>query len=141
MYGEISFEKVLPTEQQINILYELLKKRKYFISHIKLPPYQIHENFVQKHPYRVWYILSNKGKEIGSFYLKFDNSIGLNLLQQKEENVREILQFIKNNFSPIKEKLSLIPSFFYINMAIENKELQVILERLNMIKLQVSYKI
>ena len=102
MYREIFFEKVLPTEKQIKILYELLKKRKYFISHKKLPKYEIHRNFAQCHPYKSWFIVSNKEDIIGSFYLKHDNSIGLNLIQQNEDNVQRILDFIKN-----KEKYGL----------------------------------
>ena len=52
-----------------------------------------------------------------------------------------ILNFIKQNFSINKEVSSMIPSFFYINISSDNLELQAILDKIDVRKLQISYKI
>tara|TARA_Y100000589_G_scaffold229683_1_gene217094 strand:- start:342 stop:767 length:426 start_codon:yes stop_codon:yes gene_type:complete len=141
MNKDIRIEKVSDNDRQKNILFKLLNKRKYNISHSKIPDYKSHNYFVKNHPYREWFIVFSKEKEIGTFYIKFDNSIGLNLIIQKKENIEFILNFIKNNFSPLKEKSSLIPPYFYINVASNNFQMQAILEEMKINSLQVSYKI
>jgi len=141
MTKNINFEKVFGSDRQKNILFKLLKQRKYKISHSQIPDINLHNKFVENHPYRAWFIVFNKQEEIGTFYIKFDNSIGINLIFQTKENIQCILKFIKSNFSPQKEISSLIPPYFYLNISSDNNQLQFILEELGIDKLQVSYKI
>ena len=141
MTKNIHFEKICGSDRQKNLLYQLLKKRKYKISHTQIPDIKLHNNFVENHPYREWFIVSENEEEIGTFYIKFDNSIGLNLIIQNKENISYILKFVKNNFLPQKEVSSLIPPFFYLNIASENYQLQCILDEMKINKLQISYKI
>ena len=140
MYKEIQFEKVDGKSKQIFILYELLKNRKFNISHKSLPNFEDHELFVKKNPYRVWYLVFNNKKPVGSFYLKYDNSVGLKLSLQEISIVDEIISFIKNNFNPEKEIPSETTTYFYINISTENNELKDILEEINLKPLQISYK-
>ena len=141
MNNNIKFEKICGSERQKNILFQLLKKRIYKISHSEIPDIKSHDKFVENHPYRAWFIIFENGKEIGTFYIKFDNSIGLNLIIQNKENISYILKFVKNNFLPQKEVSSLIPPFFYLNISSENSQLQCILDEMKINKLQISYKI
>ncbi len=141
MTKHINFEKICGSKRQKNILYQLLKKRKYKISHTKIPDIKLHNKFVENHPYREWFIVFDNEEEIGTFYIKFDNSIGLNLTIQNKENISLILNFVKNNFLPLKEVSSLIPPYFYLNISSENSQLQCILDEMEIYKLQVSYKI
>ena len=138
---KINFEKICGSERQKIILFELLKKRKYNISHSQIPDINLHNKFVENHPYREWFIVFQKEQEIGTFYIKFDNSIGLNLMKQTKENIQLILDFINSKFSPKKEISSLVPPYFYLNISSDNFELQAILEELKIYKLQISYKI
>ena len=141
MNNNIKFEKICGSERQKNILFQLLKKRIYKISHSEIPDIKSHDKFVENHPYRAWFIIFENGKEIGTFYIKFDNSIGLNLINQTKKNIEFILGFIKSNFSPQDELSSLIPPYFYLNISSENLELKAILEEMKIYKLQTSYKI
>lgn len=141
MNKNLIFEKVIGNDRQKEILFNLLKKRKYNISHSELPDRKKHNSFVCNHPYREWYIVIRKKEVLGTFYIKFDNSIGLNLIDQNIENIEMILNFIKQNFSINKEVSSMIPSFFYINISSDNLELQAILDKIDVRKLQISYKI
>ena len=79
---KIEFEAVVGSEEQVLVLYALLKQRKHTISHENLPRFEEHKNFVLSHPYVDWFIIRFDGEPMGSFYTKNDNSIGLNLLVQ-----------------------------------------------------------
>ena len=138
---KLNFEKIYGTKRQKIILFELLKKRKYNISHSQIPDINLHNKFVDNHPYREWFIIFQKEQEIGTFYIKQDNSIGLNLIKQTKESIQLILDYINSKFSPEEEISSLVPSYFYLNISSDNFELQAILEELKIPKLQISYKI
>ena len=138
---DIQFDRVVSSEEQIKELYELLKKRKYSISHSKIPDYESHYKFVKKHPYLHWFIVKDKKKSYGSFYLKKDNSIGMNLELFSKEILILCLEFIKNNFNPQEEKDSLIPKYFYINVAYSNKKLLNTLKELDLLPIQISFKL
>ena len=138
---KLNFEKIYGTKRQKIILFELLKKRKYNISHSQIPDINLHNKFVDNHPYREWFIIFQKEQEIGTFYIKQDNSIGLNLIKQTKESIQLILDYINSKFSPEEEISSLVPAYFYLNISSDNFELQAILEELKIPKLQISYKI
>ena len=78
----VAFELVVNSDEQISALYNLLKERTYSISHRKVPSFEEHEKFVCSNPYRYWYLISFEGSLVGSFYVKFDNSISPNVNYQ-----------------------------------------------------------
>lgn len=123
------------------ILFELLKSRTYSISHQKLPSQYEHLAFVKSKPYRFWAIVYEGKKVVGSFYIQYDNSIGLNLLKPRKTLVEIILNHIKRNFEPEKEVKSKIPSYYYVNIAHGDEELREILLELNSVPIQISFKI
>ena len=137
----LSFEKILPTAIQIQDLYLLLKKRKYFISHKVLPEFEEHKKFVLKNPYKYWYFVFLDKIKIGTFYIMFDNSIGINLIQQNQFILKVLIEYINNNFIPEEPKFSLVPNYFYVNISSQNKELREILNNLKIPMIQISYKI
>ncbi len=141
MIKKINFEKISGSDRQKKILFNLLKQRKYKISHSEVPDINLHIKFVENHPYRAWFIVFDEQNEIGTFYIKFDNSIGINLEVQTKENIESVLKFIQSNFSPLKEVASVIPPYFYLNISSDNYQLQCILESIGIYKLQISYKI
>ena len=122
-------------------LYDLLKKRNYNISHKVLPDFKSHKKFVENNPYLYWYIFSLNEKAIGTFYIKSDNSIGINTNETNKKIINEILDFILDNFSPIKGIPSEIPDYFFINVSQKNKELKDIVNSLGCVPIQVSYKL
>ena len=136
----IKLLKVTGVEWQIKVLYQLLKDRRFCISHNKVPNYETHKIFVRNNPYKIWYLIKKDEAFIGSFYIKDDNSIGLNLTEYSTIILKEIIEFIKNKFSPEEQSASKIPPYFYINTSVKNKALHLILEELKLIPLQISYK-
>ena len=137
----VCFEKVVSSKAQIELLYSLLQKRTHTISHTRLPTFEAHKKFVEGNPYRYWYIIKYSIQAIGSFYIKKDNAIGLNLIKTEAFFVEQILDYVRKNFEPNPEELSITPSYFYINVPEKNKKLISILEALREKRLQVSFKL
>lgn len=138
---KISFDLIKKDFDQIKILYDLLKNRDFNISHSDIPTFDEHKMFVMNHPYRTWYLVKENNEFIGSFYIKIDNSIGINITNETQENIISILEFIKKNFTPLPQEKSMVPNYFYINIPALNLNLQNILNIINTPLLQVSYKI
>ena len=137
--NKLFFKKV--NNKDALILYDLLKTRKHNISHEVLPNFQTHKQFVENNPYLYWYIIYLDEKAIGTFYIKSDNSIGINTNVTKKKIINEILDFILDNFSPSKEIPSEIPNYFFINVSQKNNELKDIVDSFGCIPIQVSYKL
>ena len=83
---ELTFRKMCK-HTQIRVLYDLLSKRKHFISHTEMPSYEEHNDFVSKNPYLAWYLISRGGEFRGSVYVQVDNSIGINFVLPNEEDI------------------------------------------------------
>lgn len=135
------FELVTGNNDQIKILYELLKNRIHSISHKKIPNYDTHSKFVKLHPYRKWYIVKFRQDCLGSFYIKNDNSIGFNLNVINNDIVISCINFIRKNFNPMQASASMVSKDFYINVAASNLDLIEVMHALSMKQLQVSFKI
>ena len=135
------FELVNGEDAKIRILYELLENRVHSISHLAIPNYDVHSSFVKSHPYRKWYLVNFEQECLGSFYIKNDNSIGLNLNQIDEEIVMSCISFIRKNFSPREASASMVSNDFYINVATTNLALIEVMHALSISQLQVSFKI
>ena len=138
-FKEVSFKEV--NDQDSKVLLNLLENRDYSISHLNLPSKNDHLLFVKSKPYRYWAIVLEDNLPVGTVYIKSNNSIGLNLIQQKKQLVYKILRHIKNSFNPLKEVKSKVPPYFYVNISYANNKLAKILCELDASPIQVSYKI
>tara|TARA_B100001248_G_C27115906_1_gene333436 strand:- start:115 stop:555 length:441 start_codon:yes stop_codon:yes gene_type:complete len=139
--NKYTLEKIIPSKIQIKTLYDILKLRQHSISHQSLPTYKKHIFFVKNNPYDKWFIVYEDSTAIGSFYIKKDNSIGLNFTNETHKVILLVVRFIKKNFIPIKSKASLIPPYFYINVPYSNIKLKNILIKLKLIPIQISLKL
>jgi len=139
--ANVYLEEITGTDEQIKVLYDNLKSRNFGISHEQLPQYQEHVVFVKNHPYRYWAMVIENDCPVGTVYLKKDNSIGLNFIRPSKHLVSTVLQSIRDDFEPVKEVKSKIPSYFYVNVAYTNEKLNNILLELNAMPLQKSYKV
>ena len=135
------FERVEGSDEQIRKLYQLLKKRTHSISHVRLPNYSSHVDFVKNHPYLHWFTVNDDSDCFGSFYIKNDNSIGLNVIVPTREILSACVGFIKTNFSPKAAQASVISSYFYINVPSSNQEFLDVLNELEILPLQISFRI
>ena len=132
---------IIGDDKQKETLYKLLSLRQESISHTEMPTYSEHCKFVDNHPYKTWYLINKEDITIGSFYIKYDNSVGLNIIEHSEFAVENIISFINDNFVPNAPIKSMIPPFFYVNVASENRKLNDSLKALGNAELQISYKL
>ena len=135
------FELVTGEETQIEILYKLLKLRSHNISHSSMPSYDVHRTFVENNPYLAWYIVKRDKSAIGSLYVKKDNSIGMNLEDPSTEMVSVCIEFIKSHHVAQSREASIIPEYFYVNVAATNVVLINIMKKMKLRPLQVSYEL
>ncbi len=110
------------SEKHIYALYQLLKKRPDYhkISSSELPDFKKHKNFVLNHPYRSWFLVSEKNLFVGSIYLTFQNVIGIYLNEEKLDNFEDCLNCIRENFFPLDFIPSVRNSNFLINVSSQN---------------------
>lgn len=109
------FETVVPTIEQIEILYGQLEERLHSISHKVMPSFDDHSTFVRNHPYRKWVIVKNKKKVIGNVYIQFDNSISLHLEPSDNFGLfREAMSQVYGLYSPLPAEPSVrFGEFFF----------------------------
>lgn len=139
--GKISLVKIEGTEEHISILYELLTKREYSISHEELPTLEKHAQFVKNNPYRAWWLVKCLGKTIGSVYLTNENAIGVTLLYQDSEIYCQVIQVVRMQNDPLPPIPSVRPAYFFVNAAPENFPLQHALMDIGAKHTQNSYRV
>ena len=138
---KISFENITGSDEQIEVLYNQLKNRKYDISHEFLPRFEDHITFVKDHPYRYWVMILKDGVPIGNFYIQTDNSIGLNITEPSLRVMSETLNYIRDEFTPLEEVKSKVPAYFFFNVPYKNQKLSKLLVHFDAVPIQISYKI
>ena len=120
-------KKVIPTADQVNILHDLLKRRKFGISHNSIPTLKQHADFVWNHPYRGWWLIHdsiNTSNIIGSVYVSFDNSVGIDIDLNKISFTAEFFsQKLNKEISPLGPEPSKIFGDFFYNVAPKNNDL------------------
>lgn len=135
---EIKLEKVIGTEAQIRMLFDILKTRTHNISNKVNPLLNEHIRFVRNHPYRAWYLIKMNLNYIGTAYLMKSNCVGINLFSNVDV-FPYVVQLILEKHKPLKEIKSVRPPFFYINIAPNNKEVKYQLTKLNAQLIQSTF--
>jgi len=138
---DIRFEKIIPTEEQIDELYLFIKNRKHSVSHKITPLFSEHSDFVKNHPYISWYIVYKGAKPICSCYVQNDNSIGINFTEGYEEFFIQIIDFIKKTHKPQLPIKSIRREGFFVNVASKNTKLIQFLNSTNFQEIQRSFEV
>ncbi len=121
---DVLFEKVIPTTEQIDELFQLLNGRTHQISHKHDVSYDRHKEFVSTNPYRDWFLLRMGGELIGSVYITTENTVGVNINSPVDDRiVSTIVEFVKSNFEPLEAIPSVRSAAFAINVPPTNKHL------------------
>lgn len=140
MTSSLTFQRIIPDAAQTKILYELLSQREHAISRECSLAYKDHESFVLKHPYRRWYLIYEKNSCIGSVYVHYDNSIGINIhVKIATKKLHQILTFVKLTLKPLKPIPSVRYKDFFLNIPIEDANLQSSLRELGYRAKQISF--
>ena len=136
----IELKPVVPTEDQTKLLYQQLCKRTYHISHVALPSYESHKEFVANHPYRAWFVFQQDYIVLGSIYIQYDNSIGLTCYDEiTETQIRTILDLVTYKLRPLDPVPSVRVGKFFLNVAASNINLQEKLKKLGLKESQRSF--
>ena len=114
----LRFEDVNKTlnDDTIKFLFDLLKSKKFSISHINLPSFEEHRNFVINNPYRSWNIIFEGQNKIGAFYLGYDNSVGIHLSCKFELYFSRVVTLVESNFDALPPSPSLRCSYLFFNV-------------------------
>lgn len=138
--SNIILEEIAPNKEQIRVLFDQLKQRKFNISHRYLPKYEDHEEFVKNHPYRAWFIIKKLGEIIGNIYVQFDNSIGLNCVDETtEEQIENILKILTSKLPPLEGSPSIRFGDYFLNVSASNLNLQNQLKNIGFVETQRSF--
>jgi hypothetical protein len=137
---KLELETVIPTEEQVEALYRLLRSRRHTISHEQVPSYKEHCWFVENNPYRAWFIVKIDNAAVGNVYVQYDNSVALNNLEDIDLSlIDEIMVLISERLTPLDSIPSVRYKDFFINVAATNKNLRSKLEGIGYKPSQVSY--
>ena len=128
-------------DHHIRILYILLSKRIYNISHFKLPNYSEHKKFVINAPYRIWYLIKKNKEFIGSVYITNENVISINGAKIDIDDYEKILKKVLSNHDPLKPIKSVRNANFLINVNPSNKLLIEFMKKKGMEHIQSSFLI
>lgn len=138
--NDISFEEVVPTDEQVRVLYDLLSDRVHGISHSSLPDINDHEKFVKENPYRFWYLVYVGDEPAGSFYISNENTIGINIVRLESlDLISEILSLVSVKHSPLPAIKSVRGGEFAVNVPPSNKFLINSLKKLGADLAQVTF--
>ncbi len=137
---DLYLEKVnIQNQDHINDLYKFICLMKFPISNIKKPSLAEHLEFVKKNPYREWFIVKKNSEKIGTLYLTFENSIGLNLISDNINDYKEAIIFILSKYKPTNQKKSVYSSSFHVNINPSNTLLEKALIELDSSFVQKTY--
>ena len=136
----MEFEKVLPNDEQLKVLFHQLKYRAFTISHKHMPSFEEHERFVNNHPYREWFLVNQANTSLGNVYIHYNNSIGLNCGSNITPHQIEILlNKIYSSYTPLPALPSVRNGEFFLNIASSNFDLQEKLKALGFIELEKTF--
>lgn len=134
------YKLVVNEEDQIEILYDLLKQRTHGISHSLMPGFREHTAFVRSKPYRAWYIVTNNNIPVGSFYITNENVVGINIKDSLiEALLKNMMNYILEHYQPLTEIKSIRANRFICNISPKNVILRKAFDRLNKDLLQLTY--
>lgn len=140
-YFRLAFECVVPNDDHISTLYEALKLRKHTISHINLPTFEDHQEFIKTHPYRCWNLVSVATKYVGNFYLQNDNSIGVHLIPGFDHLLPVLLKQILNEYDPLPEIKSMRSANFILHVPVGDHKRQAQMNANGHTPLQITYSL
>ena len=139
--GAFVFEKITDKDSQVDALFSLLEKRAHLISHVTMPSFSQHKNFVLSEPYKAWFIVRMNRENVGTLYIKNDNSVGINLICYSLDIVCACINYVFENFFPNSARPSSVPADFVFNVASSNAAFQQHLKMLGFEEIQTTFRL
>ncbi len=135
----LNYKKVEKVKSHIDLLYDLLEKREFNISHNFLPDYKSHKEFVENYIYRVWKLVYEGENLIGTYYITYENFLGINLISSDYLDYEEVIKYVLKNETPLEEIKSTRNKNFLINVNPDNLIFKKALNKLNFKLIQNTY--
>ena len=135
----LNYKKVEKVKSHIDLLYDLLEKREFNISHNFLPDYKSHKEFVENYIYRVWKLVYEGENLIGTYYITYENFLGINLISSNYLDYEEVIKYVLKNETPLEEIKSTRNKNFLINVNPDNLIFKKALNKLNFKLIQNTY--
>tara|TARA_B100000674_G_C37570965_1_gene791784 strand:+ start:224 stop:697 length:474 start_codon:yes stop_codon:yes gene_type:complete len=141
IYSAVELVSVKKTKLHTRILFDLYKNRDEGtkISTNSDLNYEEHKKFVENNPYRFWLILKLNENYIGTSYVKYDNGIGVYLLQEHKCALKSVVKKIKDTFQPLPAKPSERRWGFHMNISQNNTEFEEALKDIGAELMQKTY--
>ena len=140
--GLISFLKVdSNNESHHKTLFKILKSRKFNISNDNKVGYKEHKQFVINNPYKEWFFVKKSEDIVGSFYITYENNIGISLFKEDKILYKKIIHQIILSHKPNPEIKSLRSRYFTLNVNPDDLEIQEVFKELGLKKIQITYAI
>ncbi|MDA9106310.1 hypothetical protein N9J74_02185 [Candidatus Pelagibacter sp.] len=141
LFKDCFIHKVKKNKKHKAILFNMYNSRKNNMrissnTNLKL---EKHNNFVQNHPYRLWFLVCIKDHYIGNFYITLENIISLNLYEVHVAKYNKIISAILKKIKPLKAVLSIKRGEFTINLSPQNKKIEKLLKNNNWKLIQKTY--
>lgn len=139
-YGLV-FTSITATTDKIETLYHFFNARaseSRISSQPKLSLEQ-HTQFVKNHPYRYWFMISRDGVMIASLYLRFDNTLSLQMIDFTDCAYEQSLELVLQAIQPLPALPSVRPANFFINLAPNNDVAAEKLREIGMRPIQTTY--
>ena len=138
----LELEPVQRTMRHKKILFKLFNSRRddLAISSNGKLTFEKHCSFVDKHPYRFWFIIKKKQHYVGTTYITFDNHLGVYLDRVNNNLLRKVLETILLDIVPLPTKPSVRAGGFHINVSVRNEEYSKILEDMGAKPYQKTYR-
>ena len=135
------FSRVSDTPEAIQALFDFFNNRQggTRISSVGELDFDRHSEFVKNHPYRYWFTIGRHDALLGSLYIRFDNTLSLQMVDFADEAYEKILQITMQIIAPLDAIPSVRPPHFFINLAPDNKLAAEKLIELGMRQVQHTY--
>lgn len=119
--------------ESLNFLWRLLRERtpEQSISHVEMPTFDEHREFVESKPYLFWYIISVDDRWVGSIYFTRNREIGIFILNKYQGN-----GYGKQAIEKIR---CMYPGPIYANVNPDNARSKKLFEDLGGKQIQVTY--
>ena len=126
-------------------LYQLFSERPALtnISHIELPPFEEHRQFISGNPYQHWLILEAGGEWVGSLHATKWNAIGVAILKahQRKGYARHAIQKYVGTHAPLPPIPSIRRGAFTINVAPEYEACKSLVKYLGGRLIHLTYEV
>jgi RimJ/RimL family protein N-acetyltransferase len=128
----------------VDVLWQLLSERpsEANISHAAMPTWKQHMDFVEHHPYRVWYLIRHGAEFVGAIYLTRHFEIGLAILaehQRKGYATWAVREVVAKWTSKLERREAVSRGAFLANIAPANAASQRFFESLGFKYVQQTY--